>query len=245
MATLCTCSPVQCFICLWRLNHYNFPFFFFNFRCLLSYSLTLVLRVGGKDSPVDVSEKNGKLFFIYSQIFSTAYFLRCPMNQEHGTTCLWWTHWFCMLVHRPLPTYTVRAVPPPCPPSLIRLTWTSSKTWLWIWILKVNWQTENKPFNLHHLLLLVSIICNLASLIAFSAWAAFPCAYKVPTFQFPILICVFWCTVCVLGFRVPTRLSLWSDMLCATRPPRFGRLPLMCKTHLVRLNPPGTKSPLA
>ena len=60
-----------------------------------------------------------------------------------------------------------------------------------------------------------------------------PLCIKVLTFQFPILNCVFGCTIGVLGSRDSMWLSLWSVMLCATRPPRFGRLPLMCKVSVI------------
>ena len=71
------------------------------------------------------------------------------------------------------------------------------------------------------------------SVNAFAACAVLPCAYKVLTFQFPILNCVFGCTIGVLGSRASMWLSLWNVMLCATRPPRFGRLPLMCKVSVI------------
>ena len=60
------------------------------------------------------------------------------------------------------------------------------------------------PMNCHLLLLTSSLNLStlalsssspLASLIAFAAWAVFPSAYKVLTFQFPILNCVFGCTI--------------------------------------------------
>ena len=97
---------------------------------------------------------------------------------------------------------------------------------------RVQYSRVNFP-GPHHLLSLIPIICNLAFLIAFAAWAVLPCAYKVLTFQFPILNCVFGCTIGVLGSRASMWLSLWNVMLCATRPPRFGRLPLMCKVSVI------------
>ena len=78
--------------------------------------------------------------------------------------------------------------------------------------------TENEPprptpsaFTFTHYLQLILSI-------AFAPWTAFPCAYKVLMFQFPILKCVFGCTIGVLGSRVSTRLSLRNVMLCAARP---------------------------
>ena len=89
------------------------------------------------------------------------------------------------------------------------------------------------PMNRHLLLLTSSLnlstlalsrICNFASLIAFAAWAAFPCAYKALTFQF--LSKFNWVWVRYWRPRLQS-FHMAFALLCAIQPPKLISLPLV------------------